>query len=482
MQALLAILCLCFAVGPARGQGPEARDYIQFEVETHTGHFRNPQPVPHVGFEVLPLGEGPFAAVLHAGTTDAKGMATVSLAAEFGGDEHPNVIVRVKQGGKSQSHGKWKKEVPGVSLGGPVSQLAIRDGWTCYWRIEDPSGAVVDGDFGWKFTVQGPKGRPRNRGRDRFRDRQLGPGWVSADSTGSDPIDFWAWKLGVGSVVHSGKEPWDIGRDGGALVLQPASTLRGRLLDSEGQAIAQTELFVRKAGTDWLPKSALDSPRVRLGESLTEKGLGVGLCTTQRDGRFELAGLEPGNYELLVYSDSSEVGEWKRVGPKVVSTESVEPVLHFGQPAFQVRLFTSDGNPWSGKYKKPKRNSFSFDWEREGALHQWPATPQMIVRELTPGDPTGLKHWKSKGVHWIPPNAMVAPVRSGRTYVVQVIGGGFTGEAHRFKAGADGALSSIDVMESPSTIPGKLVVTPKHGNLFIGEDQYDNDFGLWVAD
>ncbi len=482
IQAILAILCLCFSSANVAAQEPEAKESIQFKVETLNGHYRNSDPIPHIGFEVLPMGQGPFAKPLYAGTTDANGVATVSLPAEFAGEKHPNVIVRVKESGKAQSHGRWEKGVYGAFMSRPASQLFPRDGWTCYWQIQDASGAAIDADFAWKFSVQGLKGRPRNGARDLLRDRELGTGWVSANSTGSDAIDFWAWKLGVGSIVHEGVKPRDIGRDGGPLKLQKGSTLRGKIQGNGGRVIAHIDLFVRRTGSDWLPWSIFDSPSVELGTSVTERGLRIGQCTTDREGHFELEGLEPGDYELLVYAGSSTSQEWLPVGPKSISTESEEPILHFGQPAIQVRLFISDGSPWSGQHKKRELDSFSFAWERGGGLHRWPATPQLIVRELTPGDLGGLKNWRGKDVHWIPPNAMISTIRHGKTYAVQVIGGGFTGQVHRFVAGAAGAPTSIDVTEIPAATPGKLIVTPKRRDFTLGEDMYDSEFGLWIAD
>jgi hypothetical protein len=124
---------------------------------------------------------------------------------------------------------------------------------------------------------------------------------------GAAPTPFEIQPLGPG-------KPWDAGD----LRMLPGEALAGTVIDDEGRPRAGETLFIELASEEKSPP-----PIIRLWEELPH-------LETDDAGRFELRGLLPGKYRLVIVHDDDSTQE------KVVTVPTAAPVL-FGpdDPEFQ---------------------------------------------------------------------------------------------------------------------------------------------------
>lgn len=125
-------------------------------------------------------------------------------------------------------------------------------------------------------------------------------------------------------------EPIAVAQSGAAtpsLSLERGRVLRGRLLDAAGQPLAGRRVFAQPAESDSLPSEAL----------VVQQFMEITHAETNADGRFELIGFAPGQYELVV-DDPSVPPE-----PTITITDDAITEVTFTTPATgRIEVRTSD--------------------------------------------------------------------------------------------------------------------------------------------
>lgn len=163
------------------------------------------------------------------------------------------------------------------------------------------SGALSRGIARELFGARGARGLARTGSVGRFRFTGLEEGrywlWMESSRASADYAPF--ADVSVEVVASTGGEVLDLGD----IVLTPAMGLRGRVLDEEGSAVAGARII-----------ATLNGERPGAG-GFTTSDLG------DEEGRFELHGVGPGEWQLRVLAEGFAVND--RV--HVAIEEGVEP-------------------------------------------------------------------------------------------------------------------------------------------------------------
>ncbi len=470
---LLSLILLAFTFP----QEPAAKPLIEIQIETTEGVGRESKPIANIEFVVLPKHEGPFVEPLVSGVTDERGIAVVRVPAALPDGKRPEVIVRVDQEGMQQlSMVPWKKKGTEDASRGFVARLRVTPGRTLWFQAVDKDDKPVAACVSWRSS-SGAEGR-----RPSFlsADIRFGAGWLQVNLDREEKVDVWAWANGVGGGTAFWMQGDEDTTSAPSLKLVGDGILRGRVLSSSERPLVGIPLFLRWKGFEMKPGLRSGLPRAKLGESLTVSGLRFGQCTTDGEGRFELGGLEPGEYEILCAERSTSWAKWNVIGTSLVSSSGEPIVLRHDRATIEVLLQNAQGKPWAGPHGEQKGTIFGRRGRACDFL-DWPDEPQLVVRELGDGDIMGLLSWYRSLALWAPSNTLFSEVKADSLYAVQVIGGSFLGDVHLVSTPKDPGASILEVVAGPECALGTLKVVPmRRGSKYssIGSPEMN----LWVAD
>ncbi|MCP5020524.1 MAG: hypothetical protein GY930_02005 [bacterium] len=410
--------------------------------------------------------------------TNEKGEARIAIPRSYFKGHLPRVIVRLNQPGMQDVQGRWERPFNGPWADSRVVRLFPKKGSTLYFQVQETSGDPVRATFGWRETLN-----PTKRGsRSLFANGQFGAGWYVLNVEADCDVDAWAWKSGVGGgALLAVKSDVDV-LGGHKLVFRAESRLRGQIKSLGGTGIMDLPMFVRKQGSEWVPQRPKGLFGVQQGKGVGPKGLEFGWCRTDEGGRFELQGLAPGSYEVLVMSSSFRRSDWSLLPGELAQTSDDSSALNFTRPIVRVQLLNSAGEAWDGGREIQKADGYSRHWKRQCNFSDWPESPQLLVRNLATPEPTSLRFWLRSPAFWSDNHALISEISPGAYYAVQVIGGPFQGHVQVIQAPADGAPIKLAVKAGDRKPLGKLRVNLKHRGHKIVARKWFNDFGLWIAD
>ena len=252
-----------------------------------------------------------------------------------------------------------------------------------------------------------------------------------------------------------------------------SAVLQGRIVGSGGLAARDLRILLRHTESSVAARGPGQVGR-HSGESFTD-----------RQGRFRMEGLAHGEYEILVRSDKVGAEDWVRLSSELYKSGMDCLAVVYEQPVVQVRLLNSGGQPYEQgdvAERKVKPHGFMFDWERICDHSNWPRTPQVLVRAVGGKGLSELEAWRSKAAHKIAANLYFSPLKPGKSYALQVIGGGFDGRVQYVSASTDGSAVALEVRAGSSGKVGTLQVDLKDRGRVLGLEKYDFNFRLWVAD
>ncbi len=448
---------------------------VEMKIRTPHGPSSTDVMVPNMHFVVLPLEGGPLSEPVLRGVTDSKGEATIQVPQQFikkrpDGSYWANVMLR--------EEGKQSRRAVHLartnSPWGRTSQLyrenlmsiEVFDGCTTFGQTVDSSDRPIATPVRFRDR-QGNSLSQLPPKRRIIQYRNLNNGWHVLHHAETTVIQASAQYPGVGTGSIASLQLNCKGeRQPFKLMLMGEGVLRGTVVDQNRRPVAGVRVSFDKRG---LQEDAFSS----------KPGIDSGFARTNRKGRFEIAGMQPGTYRVHVHGEHRQAFATPTSQNQRIQANGKDSLISLKQTRLQVHVLSSTGERWKGELRIPSY----FDRHRPTTnryVFSPPDTPRIVVTEAGKASDAHLADTEDlEGVR-IEDDLYSFQVRNGQEYWVGIIGGNFPMTFQKVKIDKDHDYTNIVLRAVESPDYGIVKVRPMTANTSGTYKTTSNNSRVWV--